>query len=61
MTPTKGTFAAGQAYVAFSRVRTHEELLIINYTHAQIHISPNRDGDAKAQNKYVARNSLMPL
>ena len=41
MTPTKGTFAAGQAYVAFSRVRTHEKLHIINYTHAQICISPN--------------------
>ena len=41
MTPTKGTFAAGQAYVAFSRVRTHEELHIINYTHAQICISPS--------------------
>ena len=41
LTPTKGTFAAGQAYVAFSRVRTHEKLHIINYTHAQICISPN--------------------
>ena len=30
MTPTKGTFAAGQAYVAFSRVCTCEELHIIN-------------------------------
>ena len=41
MTPTKGTFAAGQAYVAFSRVCTCEKLHIINYTHAQICISPN--------------------
>ena len=41
MTPTKGTFAAGQAYVAFSRVCTHEKLHIINYTHAKICISPN--------------------
>ena len=41
MTPTKGTFAAGQAYVAFSRVHTHEKLHIINYTCAQICISPN--------------------
>ena len=41
MTPTKGTFAAGQVYVAFSRVCTCEKLHIINYTCAQIHISPN--------------------
>ena len=41
MTPTKGTFTAGQAYVNFSRVHTHEKLHIINYTHAQIHISPS--------------------
>ena len=41
MTPTKGTFTAGQAYVAFSRVCTREELHIINYTRAQIRISPN--------------------
>ena len=41
MTPTQGTFTAGQAYVTFSRVYTHEKLHIINYTCAQIHISPN--------------------
>ena len=41
MTPTKGTFAAGQAYVAFSRVCTHEKLHIIHYTCTQICISPN--------------------
>ena len=35
MTPAKGAFAAAQAYVALSRVCTHEKLHIINYTHAQ--------------------------
>ena len=51
MTPTKGTFAAGQAYVAFSRVHTHEKLHIINYKSC---ISKHRAGDARTQDKYVA-------
>ena len=32
MTPTKGKFKPGEAYVAFSRVRTLQKLHIINYT-----------------------------
>ena len=32
MTPAKGKFKPGEAYVAFSRVRTIEKLHIINYT-----------------------------
>ena len=32
MTPAKDMFKAGEAYVAFSRVRTIEKLHIINYT-----------------------------
>ena len=32
MTPAKGKFKPGQAYVAFSRVRTIDKLHIINYT-----------------------------
>ena len=39
MTPAKGKFKPGQAYVAFSRVRTIEKLHIINYTCNQIHVS----------------------
>ena len=62
MTPTKETFTAGQAYVAFSRVCTHEELHIINYTQfPDMYITIHRDGDAKAQKKYVTRNASMPL
>ena len=32
MTPAKGKFKPGQAYIAFSRVRTIDKLYIINYT-----------------------------
>ena len=32
MTPAKGKSKPGEAYVAFSRVRTIEKLYIINYT-----------------------------
>ena len=39
MTPAKGRFKPGEAYVAFSRVRTLEKLHIINYTQNQIHVS----------------------
>ena len=36
MTPAKGKFKPGEAYVAFSRVRTFDKLHIINYTENQI-------------------------
>ena len=39
MTPAKGKFKPGEAYVACSRVRTLEKLYIINYTQSQIHVS----------------------
>ena len=39
MTPAKGKFRPGEAYVAFSRVRTLQKLYIINYTQNQICVS----------------------
>ena len=41
MSPKKGKYYPGQAYVAFSRVKKLEGLHIINYTRSQIKISPN--------------------
>ena len=41
MCPSKGQFSAAQAYVAFSRVHELCKLHIVNYTHTQIHVSPN--------------------
>ena len=39
MTPAKGRFKPGEAYVVFSRVRTINKLHIINYTQNQIYVS----------------------
>ena len=39
MTCAKGKFKPGEAYVAFSRVKTLDTLHIINYTQSQIHVS----------------------
>ena len=41
MSPKKGKYTAGQAYVAFSRVRELSKLHIINYTRLQIRVSPH--------------------
>ena len=41
MCPSKGQFSAGQAFVAFSRVRELCKLHIVNYTCTQIRVSPN--------------------
>ena len=38
MTPAKGQFAPGQAYV-FSQVRQRDKLHLVNYAHSQIHVS----------------------
>ena len=45
MSPSKGRFSAGQAYVAFSRVRELNKLHIINYTRSQIRVSPNAEAE----------------
>ena len=44
MSPAKGKFRAGQAYVALSRVTTLDKLHIINYTQEQI-VSQSVDGE----------------
>ena len=57
MTPAKGKFKSGEAYVAFSRVRTLEKLHIINYTQSHIHVSEHVE-------KYMQRlrkNILPPM
>ena len=45
MSPNKGKFAGGQAYVAFSHVRELCKLHIVNYIHRQIHVSPHAEAE----------------
>jgi hypothetical protein len=40
MSPTKGKFQPGHAYVAFSRVKNLEGLYLLNYTREQIIVNP---------------------
>ena len=53
MTPAKGKFRPGEAYAAFSRVRTIEKLHIINYTQNQIHVSEHVEKEMKRLRKSI--------
>ena len=53
MTPAKGRFKPGEAYVAFSRVRTIEKLHIINYTRNQICVSEHVEKEMKRLRKNI--------
>ena len=53
MTPAKGKFKPGEAYVAFSRVRTIEKLHIINYKQNQIHVSEHVEKEMKRLRKNI--------
>ena len=53
MTPAKGKFKPGEAYVAFSRVKTLDKLHIINYTSSQIHVSEHVEKEMKRLRKNI--------
>ena len=53
VTPAKGKFKPGEAYVAFSRVRTVDKLHIINYTQNQIHVSEHVKKEMKRLRKNI--------
>ena len=53
MTPAKGKFRPGEAYVAFSRVRTFQTLHIINYTRSQICVSEQVEKEMKKLRKNI--------
>ena len=62
MTPAKGKFRPGEAYVAFSRVRTLETLHIINYTRtSNTCVRTCRKRDEKAQEKHLATNAIISI
>ena len=53
MTHVKGKFKPGEAYVAFSRVKTLDKLHIINYTQSQIHVSEHVEKRVKRLRKNI--------
>ena len=57
MTPSKGHYTVGQAYVAFSRVTQPDKLHIINYTRQQIHVSQH----AEKEMERLHKNTLPPM
>ena len=57
MTPSKGHYTVGQAYVAFSRVMQLDKLHIINYTRKQIRVSQH----AKKEIERLHKNTLPPM
>ena len=59
MTCAKGKFKPGEAYVAFSRVKTLDKLHIINYTQSQIHVSEHVEKEVKkAKEEHLATNAI---
>lgn len=57
MTMSKGKFTKGQAYVAFSRVRTYEGLYLINYNWDQIKVC----GWVKKEMDHLRRDRKLPV
>ena len=57
MTPSKGHYSVGQAYVSFSRVTQLDRLHIINYTTKQIHVSQH----AEKEMERLCQNTLPPM
>ena len=53
MTCAKGKFRPGEAYVAFSRVKTLDKLHIINYMQSQIHLSEHVEKEMKRLRKNI--------
>ena len=53
MTHSKGKFKPGEAYAAFSRVKTLDKLHIINYTQSQIHVSEHVETEMKRLRKNI--------
>ena len=62
MTPAKGKFRPGEAYVAFSRVRTLKKLHIIKYTQSQMHVSEHVEKEMKRlRKKNLATNGIISI
>ena len=57
MTPSKGHYTVGHAYVIFSRVTQLNKVHIINYTRKQIHVSQH----AEKEMERLHKNTLPPM
>ena len=53
MSPAKGRFKDGQAYVEFSHIASFNKLHIINYTSEQIHVSKNVEDEMNQEDKHM--------
>ena len=61
MIPAKGKFKPGEAYVAFSRVRTIDKLHIINYRQNQIPVSEHVEKEMKRLRENILPQILSNL
>ena len=58
MTCAKGKFKPGEAYLAFSRVKTLDKLYIINYTKSNPCVRTCRKRDEKPKEKHLVTNAI---
>ena len=62
MIPAKGKIRPGEAYVAFSRMRTLQKLHITNYIQNQICVSEHAEKEIKkAKEKHLATNVIISI
>ena len=61
MSPNKGRFNEGQAYVAFSLVTSLEKLHIVNYSHDQIRVPKNVEEEIHCNGRQVLPELPKPM
>ena len=61
MSPNKGRFDEGQAYVAFSWVTSLEKLHIVNYSHDQIRVPKNGEEEIHSNGRQVLPKLPKPM
>ena len=61
ISPKKGKFRDGQAYVAFSRVTSLDKLHILNYTHDQIWVTKNIEEQMSCNSTKILPNLPKPM
>ena len=59
MTHAKGKFKPGEAYVAFSRVKTPDKLHVINYTQSKIYVLEHVEKEMKRLRKNILHTNVI--